>query len=772
MFSGCTGLTEIPELPATQLANNCYSSMFSGCTGLTEASALPATQLANNCYHSMFSGCTGLTEAPALPATQLANNCYDSMFSGCTGLAEVPTLPASQLSERCYGSMFSGCTGLTVIPELPAMQLAKNCYQSMFSGCTGITTVSELPALTLVDYCYAYMFANCSKLNNIKMMATDISANNCLLNWVSGVSTRGSFYKNSSATWDVIGDSGVPRYWNTILYTPVVDNIELNYTSITLYCSETLQLSAEVHPANASDHSVTWQTSNSSIATVDDTGLVTTGRDGVVYITATSNSNSEVTATCKITVQPYYVYYTTTDGNMITLRDGAFDAPVLSHEYGIIKLGAPLTSIQDSAFSGIITLETMSLPEALVSMGNSAFSGCKGLKKIKCGQSISFPNLTTIGKNAFQKCTSLEEIVQGPSLTSIGSMAFYNCTSLEAVSLPSSLSQMGYGTFRDCTGLAGISFGGLSEIPEDACIGCTNLITIGYSSNVTTIGSHAFQNCEKLTSGPASFPNTVEIGEFAYGGCVSLTSAILPRAINEIKNGTFYGCTGLTSVTKNGTSFSMNILGERAFFGCTGLTSFNFTGTVSIGSQCFKGCTHLKTLSNMYDYLTSIGNEAFANTAIEEFTFPKAVAAVCNGVLMGCKNLVTVTLSQNPEYIGEEAFKDCTSLTRVSYFNSGVNAPLVRDRAFMNCSSLKQISFYSSLTKIGEFIFQGCTSLESITFKSTSVPVPYDSEEYEDYFFPSTYDFTGTIYVPSSRVNTYKTSTYFARYADCIQAIN
>ena len=33
-FSNCTSLTTAPELPATTLANNCYSKMFSGCTSL------------------------------------------------------------------------------------------------------------------------------------------------------------------------------------------------------------------------------------------------------------------------------------------------------------------------------------------------------------------------------------------------------------------------------------------------------------------------------------------------------------------------------------------------------------------------------------------------------------------------------------------------------------------------------------------------------------------------------------------------------------------
>ena len=45
------------------------------------------TPLAGNCYDSMFSGCTGLTSAPELPATTLAPSCYRQMFSGCTKLS-------------------------------------------------------------------------------------------------------------------------------------------------------------------------------------------------------------------------------------------------------------------------------------------------------------------------------------------------------------------------------------------------------------------------------------------------------------------------------------------------------------------------------------------------------------------------------------------------------------------------------------------------------------------------------------------------------------
>ncbi len=84
LFCGCDKLIDASYLilPATNLADRCYSDMFEGCTSLTKAPVLPATNLADNCYWCMFNGCTSLTEAPVLPATNLADNCYCGMFGG------------------------------------------------------------------------------------------------------------------------------------------------------------------------------------------------------------------------------------------------------------------------------------------------------------------------------------------------------------------------------------------------------------------------------------------------------------------------------------------------------------------------------------------------------------------------------------------------------------------------------------------------------------------------------------------------------------------
>jgi len=213
MFVGCTSLSIVPEsLPATTLSESCYAGMFEGCTSLIKAPELPATTLADYCYTTMFWG-TGLTSAPELPATTLSESCYRAMFGGCSGLTVAPKLPATTLSASCYFQMFSECTSLTTAPELPATTLADNCYTMMFGWCTSLIKAPDLPAKTLSEGCYANMFMRCIKLNHIKMMAIDISAPNCILGWISDVSSNGVFIMNSAATWDISTPGIIPNGW-------------------------------------------------------------------------------------------------------------------------------------------------------------------------------------------------------------------------------------------------------------------------------------------------------------------------------------------------------------------------------------------------------------------------------------------------------------------------------------------------------------------------------------------------------------------------------
>ena len=95
---------------------------------------------------------------------------------------------------------------------LPATTLADNCYESMFNSCLSLFTAPELPATTLVDYCYKDMFSDCWTLEYIKMLATDVSATDCLSNWVYNVASSGTFVKAASTTLPT-GVNGIPNGW-------------------------------------------------------------------------------------------------------------------------------------------------------------------------------------------------------------------------------------------------------------------------------------------------------------------------------------------------------------------------------------------------------------------------------------------------------------------------------------------------------------------------------------------------------------------------------
>ena len=204
----------------TSVTKYCYNALFKNCKSLTQAPELPATILAEWCYYDMFRNCTSLTQAPELPATTLVRYCYYHMFYDCASLTQAPELPATTLASGCYNAMFYGCTSLTKAPELPATTLANDCYKFMFDGCSNLTQAPELPATTLADSCYSSMFQYCKKLNYVKCLATDASATDCTKNWLSGVSTTGTFECDNKRYFTVDSPNGIPVGWSVTEINP------------------------------------------------------------------------------------------------------------------------------------------------------------------------------------------------------------------------------------------------------------------------------------------------------------------------------------------------------------------------------------------------------------------------------------------------------------------------------------------------------------------------------------------------------------------------
>lgn len=242
MFSFCTSLEETPIFYMTNSARSCCMFMFSYCTSLTTAHDIKSSSINDSACRGMFEGCTSLITAPSLPNVISISNegCY-SMFEGCTSLTNPPKMSkVYDVGNLGCAYMFEGCTSLTTTPTfridyigtqscsymfsmcsklktnkitLNVTTLGEYCYEKMFDNCANLTTAPELPATILVSGCYYEMFNGCTKLNYIKMLATDISATDCLSSWVNDVASTGTFVKNVDATWDVSGESGIPVGW-------------------------------------------------------------------------------------------------------------------------------------------------------------------------------------------------------------------------------------------------------------------------------------------------------------------------------------------------------------------------------------------------------------------------------------------------------------------------------------------------------------------------------------------------------------------------------
>lgn len=178
---------------------------------------LPSTTLAPYCYASMFSGKMRMLTTPSLPATILAEGCYSKMFFNCERITTPPAGLSSvvTVAPLCCEEMFTSCSSLTSAVFPQATQLARSCYDSMYTYCSSITSAVLPQARTLEEMCYRQLFENCSSLGDVTAYADNISASNCIKDWLKSVSATGTLHNLGSATY-IRSTSGVPTGWTVV----------------------------------------------------------------------------------------------------------------------------------------------------------------------------------------------------------------------------------------------------------------------------------------------------------------------------------------------------------------------------------------------------------------------------------------------------------------------------------------------------------------------------------------------------------------------------
>ena len=239
---------------------------------------------------------------------------------------------------------------------------------------------------------------------------------------------------------------------------------------------------------------------------------------------------------------------------------------------------------------------------SVTSIGNNAFDRCSSLI------SVTIPNsVTSIGSYALSRCSGLTSVTIGNSVTSIGNSAFYKCSSLTSVTIPNSVTSIGDRAFDDCSSLPVINNLRYADTYLLEAVDRTRS-TYTIKDGTRWIGAHAFEDCSSLTS--VTIPNSVtSIGGDAFSGCSSLTSVTIPNSVTSIGYEAFYKCSSLTSVTIGN---SVTSIGDRAFYFCSSLTSVTIPNSVtSIGHYAFNGCSGLTSVT-IPNSVTSIGSSAFS----------------------------------------------------------------------------------------------------------------------------------------------------------------
>lgn len=203
----------------------------------------------------------------------------------------------------------------------------------------------------------------------------------------------------------------------------------------------------------------------------------------------------------KYPVEGGSIYFDTTTG-MVMGGDGSVTAANIPAQIG----GVAVTGIYKYAFHRWKNLTTVTLPETITVIGETAFMDCSAL------HSINLPDgLTEVSDNMFYNCTSLREIVLPDSITAIGNWAFKGCTALERINIPDGVDWIGSFAFEGCSNLTEITLPkGIVSIENFTFKDCASLRTITiytdivlnggqWVSGLSHIGRQAFSGCDALT---------------------------------------------------------------------------------------------------------------------------------------------------------------------------------------------------------------------------------------------------------------------------------
>jgi hypothetical protein len=454
--------------------------------------------------------------------------------------------------------------------------------------------------------------------------------------------------------------------------------------------------------------------------------------------------------------------------------------------------GKPVTFVGYRAFSGCVGLTGIIIPNSVTGLSAEVFSDCSGLTNVTMPEGIGDLNSKT-----FFGCKSLTDITIPNSVTSVGESSFFNCTSLTNVTLPITLNIISPQLFYGCAKLSFITIpNGVTAIGGNAFHGCASLSGVTIPASVTQLGVGVFSECTSLAAITVDSLNTVyssidgvmfnknlttliqypearigdytvsnsvtSIGDYAFAGCVGLTSFVLPGGVTAIGIGSFSDCVRLSNI-----EIPANILKirDRAFSGCAAVTNITIgAGTTNIGVLAFFDCNSLMniTVDPLNTAFSSVDGVLFnknqsllihcSGARFENYMVPKSVKTVQESAFADCSRLTAITvdplntafytidgalyltsltnlvacpggksgsfsIAEKTACILSFAFSGCSRLTNINF---PISVFSIGSNAFLNCTGLTSIAIPPGCRYITDFEFSGCTSLKSVVIPSTT----------------------------------------------------
>ena len=347
-----------------------------------------------------------------------------------------------------------------------------------------------------------------------------------------------------------------------------------------------------------------------------------------------------------------------------------------------------ITEIGTSYFEDEVTMTSFVVPDNITNIGSRAFAGCVNLERINLNET------SVISDNAFVNA-GLTEIQIPSSVTEIGNKAFYNNSGLTSLEFKgdSTLTTIGESAFAK-TKLVDV------VVPE-------SVATISRGAfNISTLEAIGFDgmNTELAwdESNVAVLKNSIIT---AYAGSKACEYAIAHKHPLILKVG--YEADGVTSYERNEGIIDKLVAIDVG------------PNLIAIGNQAFEGAKNLSEV--MFDEnstLTTLGDNAFAGTALTEISLPESVTAIGKEAFADCESLKTVSLG-SVKVIPDGAFRGCLALADIA---NGNTFTAIGANAFRG-TALETFTGGSALTRIGENAFAD-SALKKLTIENPNTVFP------------------------------------------------